>query len=195
MRTLTFLLIALLPPSFNDLRGEVGTSGEGFRGGCGGGCGWFHGLDEVANQGDSVSTEGGFNQNARADDPSWEDVGYDSNIAGPHGYRRGYVWMDGSYTVVECEVGRAYTAPIGEWAGQKIVTQSDYAKYSAYATHPVETAVQVELRNLGIYSGPIDGNASSCSASVIQYQEQNRLPVTGSITHALLSAIGVQTSR
>lgn len=195
MRTFIFLLLALFPLSSNARQEEEGLNGEGFRGGCGGRCGWFAGSGESTNQGDSEMGARGFNQNTNVNDPAWGDGGYDSSIAGPHGYRRGYVWMDGSYTVVECEVGGLYTAPIGEWAGQKIITQSDYVQHPVYATHPVETAVQVELQNLGIYSGPIDGNASSCTEAVAQYQEENSLDATGSITHSLLRAVGVQSFR
>jgi hypothetical protein len=119
---------------------------------------------------------------------------YDASVAGPDGYRAGYVWRDGGYAAVDCAPWAAYAVPFGAWAGWSIVTQPDYLQYPVYATYPIETAVQVALLNLGLYSGTVDGNAASCSEAIEQYQEQNNLPVTGTITPALLSALGIQAT-
>lgn len=117
---------------------------------------------------------------------------YDTRVVGPQGYRAGYVWRDGDYVAVDCSPWVPYVAPFGVWAGWNVVTQPDYVQYPVYASYPVETAVEVALQNLGIYDGPIDGDASSCSGAIEQYQEQNSLPVTGTITKDLLAALGIQ---
>ena len=119
---------------------------------------------------------------------------YDTTVAGPDGYRAGYVWQNGGYVAVNCDPWVAYAAPFGAWAGWNIVTQPDYVQYPVYATYPVETAVEVALQKLGLYTGPIDGNATSCAGAIEQYQMQNGMPVTGTITPDLLTALGIQAS-
>ena len=119
---------------------------------------------------------------------------YDTTVAGPDGYRAGYVWQNGGYVAVNCDPWVAYAAPLGAWAGWNIVTQPDYVQYPVYATYPVETAVEVALQKLGLYTGPIDGNATSCAGAIEQYQMQNGMPVTGTITPDLLTALGIQAS-
>jgi hypothetical protein len=124
-----------------------------------------------------------------------DEGGYDVSLEGPGGYRAGYVWRDGGYVAVDCSPWVPYAAPFGMWAGWSVITQPDYIQYPVYATYPVETAVQVALQNLGLYSGLIDGNAASCSEAIKQFQEQHNLPVTGTIDPTLLSALGVQASQ
>ena len=119
---------------------------------------------------------------------------YDATVAGPDGYRNGYIWQNGGYVAVNCDPFVPYAAPFGVWAGWNIVTQPDYVQYPVYATYPVETAVQVALQKLGLYTGPIDGNATSCAGAIEQYQMQNGMPVTGTITPELLTALGIQAS-
>ena len=119
---------------------------------------------------------------------------YDANVAGPDGYRAGYVWQNGDYVAVNCDPFVPYAAPFGAWAGWNIVTQPDYVQYPVYATYPVETAVEVALQKLGLYTGPVDGNATSCAGAIEQYQMQNSLPVTGTITPELLTALGIQAT-
>jgi len=119
---------------------------------------------------------------------------YDANVAGPDGYRAGYVWQNGDYVAVNCDPLVPYAAPFGVWAGWNIVTQPEYVQYPVYATYPVETAVEVALQKLGLYTGPIDGNATSCAGAIEQYQMQNGMPVTGTITPELLTALGIQAS-
>lgn len=119
---------------------------------------------------------------------------YDTTVAGPDGYRAGYVWQNGGYVAVNCDPWVAYAAPFGAWAGWNIVTQPDYVQYPVYATYPVETAVEVALQKLGLYTGPIDGNATSCAGAIEQYQMQNGMPVTGTITPDLLTALGIQAT-
>ena len=119
---------------------------------------------------------------------------YDTNVAGPDGYRAGYVWQNGSYVSVNCDPFVPYAAPFGVWAGWNVVTQPEYVQYPVYATYPVETAVEVALQKLGLYDGPIDGNAASVASAIEQYQTQNNLPVTGAISPDLLTALGIQAS-
>lgn len=119
---------------------------------------------------------------------------YDATVAGPDGYRNGYIWQNGGYVAVNCDPFVPYAAPFGAWAGWNIVTQPEYVQYPVYATYPVETAVEVALQKLGLYTGPIDGNATSCAGAIEQYQMQNGMPVTGTITPELLTALGIQAS-
>lgn len=119
---------------------------------------------------------------------------YDPAAVGPDGFRAGYVWRDGAYAAVNCEPGAAYVAPYGDFAGWSVMTQPAFVNYPVYATYPVETAVQVALQNLGLYSAPIDGLAASCAAAIEQYQTNNNLPVTGTITPDLLTALGIQAT-
>jgi hypothetical protein len=119
---------------------------------------------------------------------------YDTNVAGPDGYRAGYVWQNGDYVSVNCDPFVPYAAPFGAWAGWNVVTQPEYVQYPVYATYPVETAVEVALQKLGLYTGPIDGNATSVAAAIEQYQMQTEVPVTGTITPELLTALGIQAT-
>ncbi len=119
---------------------------------------------------------------------------YDATVAGPDGFRNGYIWQNGDYVAVELDPFAPYAAPFGVWSGWSIVTQPDYVQYPVYASYPVETAVEVALQKLGLYNGPIDGDASSCAGAIEQYQMQNGLPVTGVISPELLTALGIQAS-
>lgn len=119
---------------------------------------------------------------------------YDTTVAGPDGYRAGYVWQNGDYVAVNCDPFVPYAAPFGVWAGWNVVTQPEYVQYPVYATYPVETAVEVALQKLGLYTGPIDGNATSCAGAIEQYQMQNGMPVTGTISPELLTALGIQAT-
>jgi len=119
---------------------------------------------------------------------------YDTTVAGPDGYRAGYVYQNGDYVAVNCDPFVPYAAPFGAWAGWNIVTQPEYVQYPVYATYPVETAVEIALQKLGLYTGPIDGNAASAAGAIEQYQMQNGLPVTGTISPELLTALGIQAS-
>jgi len=119
---------------------------------------------------------------------------YDAAVVGPDGFRNGYVWRNGDYVAVNCDPWVPYAAPFGAWAGWSVVTQPDYVQYPVYSTYPVETAVEVALQKLGLYSGPIDGLAASCAGAIEQYQMQNGMPVTGTITPELLTALGIQAS-
>lgn len=119
---------------------------------------------------------------------------YDATVVGPDGFRNGYVWRNGAYVAVNCDPWVPYAVPFGAWAGWSIVTQPDFVQYPVYSTYPVETAVEVALQKLGLYSGPIDGLAASCAGAIEQYQMQNSMPVTGTITPELLTALGVQAS-
>jgi hypothetical protein len=120
---------------------------------------------------------------------------YDATVAGPDGYRAGYVWRNGDYVAVDCDPFYPYAAPFGLWAGWSVVTQPEYLQYPVYTSYPVETAVQVALEKLGLYSGPINGNAASCAGAIEQYQMQNSMPVTGQISPELLTALGIQATQ
>lgn len=117
---------------------------------------------------------------------------YDANVVGPDGFRSGYYWQNGSYIAANLAPLAFYAVPLGAFAGWSIMTQPDYVQYPVYATYPVETAVQVALQKLGIYSGPIDGLATSCAGAIEQYQQQNGMTVTGQISPELLTALGIQ---
>ena len=119
---------------------------------------------------------------------------YNTTVAGPQGYRSGYVWQNGDYVAVNCDPFVPYAAPFGAWAGWNVVTQPDYIQYPVYSTYPVETAVEVALQKLGLYTGPIDGNAASCAGAIEQYQMQTEVPITGTITPELLNALGIQAT-
>ena len=119
---------------------------------------------------------------------------YNTTVAGPQGYRSGYVWQNGDYVAVNCDPFVPYAAPFGAWAGWNVVTQPDYVQYPVYSSFPVETAVEVALQKLGLYTGPIDGNAASVAGAIEQYQMQTEVPVTGTITPELLTALGIQAS-
>ncbi|MBE2181149.1 MAG: hypothetical protein IAE97_11830 [Chthoniobacterales bacterium] len=119
---------------------------------------------------------------------------YDATVVGPDGFRAGYVWRDGGYVAVDCDPFVPYVAPFGAFAGWSIVTQPDYIQYPVYTTYPVETAVELALQKLGLYEGPIDGLAASCAGAIEQYQTQNNMDPTGTITPDLLTALGIQAT-
>ena len=119
---------------------------------------------------------------------------YDANVVGPDGFRNGYVWQNGNYVAVDLTPWSFYAAPYGPFAGWSVMTSPDYVQYPVYSTYPVETAVQVALQKLGLYNGPVDGIASSCSGAIEQYQMQNGMPVTGTISPELLTALGIQAN-
>ena len=120
---------------------------------------------------------------------------YDTNVVGPDGYRRGYIYQNGSYVQVNCDPFVPYFAPFGPWVGWSVVTQPVYLDYPVYATYPVETSVQIALQQVGLYNGPIDGQVSSCRGAIEAYQQQNGLAVTGTINPELLQALGIQANR
>ena len=50
------------------------------------------------------------------------------------------------------------------------------------------------MQKLGLYTGPIDGNANSVAGAIEQYQTQINQPVTGTINPDLLNALGIQAT-
>jgi hypothetical protein len=160
-------------------------------------------IDRTGQDNYRVSDDNGSaNVNVRPEGDGMDNVNvrtadgkdYDTTVAGPDGYRAGYVWQNGDYVAVNCDPFVAYAAPLGAWAGWNIITQPEYVQYPVYATYPVETAVEVALQKIGLYTGPIDGNATSCAGAIEQYQMQNGMPVTGTISPELLTALGIQAS-
>lgn len=212
MKPLPLLLTVLLLASTHNI---LARGGEGFREGGMGGEEFREDaprLDESFGDGDLDRTG---DDSFRADDanipadvhlrPEGDDTAnvnvrtadgkdYDANVAGPDGYRSGYIWRDGEYVPVSYEPWEPYAAPFGLWAGWNVVTQPDYVQYPTYASYPVETAVEVALQKLGLYTGPIDGSAASVTEAIEQYQMQQGLPVTGMITPELLSSLGIQAT-
>jgi hypothetical protein len=210
------LALALLLPA-HDLAARGGGAG-GFHGGDFGGGFREGGMDEDPRFDDNageVNIDRSGDDNFRVSDdddsadvrvrPEGDDTAnvnirtadgkdYDTTVAGPDGYRAGYIWQNGGYVAVNCDPFVPYAAPFGVWAGWNIVTQPDYVQYPVYATYPVETAVEIALQKLGLYTGPVDGNATSCAGAIEQYQMQNGLPVTGIITPDLLTALGIQAT-
>lgn len=146
------------------------------------------GSDGSANV--DVRPEGGDTANVNVRTADGKD--YDATVEGPDGYREGYIWQDGGYVSVDCDPFVPYAAPFGFWAGWTVVTQPEFVQYPVYASYPVQTAVQVALQKLGLYNGPINGNATSCAGAIEQYQMQNSMPVTGTISPELLTALGIQ---
>jgi len=218
MKSLPLLLAATLLLPTHDLLARGGGGGGGFHGGMGGEGFRDDAMEEAPrfdeNAGD-VNIDRTGEDNFRVSDdngsadvrvrPEGDDTAnvnvrtadgkdYDTTVAGPDGYRAGYVWQNGGYIAVNCDPFVPYAAPFGVWAGWNVVTQPEYVQYPVYATYPVETAVEVALQKLGLYTGPIDGNATSCAGAIEQYQMQNGLPVTGTITPDLLNALGIQAS-
>jgi hypothetical protein len=218
MKSLPLLLAAILLLPTHDLLARGGGGGGGFHGGMGGEGFRDDEMEEAPrideNAGDVNIDRTGDDNFRVSDDDGSADVrvrpdgdgldnvnvrtadgkDYDTTVAGPDGYRAGYVWQNGDYVAVNCDPFVPYAAPFGAWAGWNIVTQPEYVQYPVYATYPVETAVEVALQKLGLYTGPIDGNATSCAGAIEQYQMQNGMPVTGTITPDLLNALGIQAS-
>jgi len=108
------------------------------------------------------------------------------------GYRSGYVYSNGTYQQANVTVNSVYVAPVGTYAGWKIVTQPQYVTYPAYATYPVEVSVQVELTKQGYYNGKIDGNIGpKTQQAIAKYQSANNLPPSGQIDKALLQSLDI----
>jgi len=108
-----------------------------------------------------------------------------------NGYRTGYYYNNGYYNQVNLIPDATYIAPVGAFAGWGVYTDPTYINYPSYATYPIETAIQIQLANLGYYQGEIDGNSQSVVAAIESYQAKNNLPVTGQITRDLLTQLGI----
>jgi hypothetical protein len=192
--SLPLLLVCLLAASAGAREGGGGGfHGEGFREGPEGG--QFRGEEPMRPEDPAArAADPGVRAPDAAAVRTVNGREYDAAAVGPDGFRAGYVWRDGDYAAVELSAGAPYLAPYGDFAGWSVVTQPDYVTYPVYATYPVETAVQVALQNLGLYEGPIDGLSASCAGAIQQYQSQNGMDPTGTITPQLLTALGIQAS-
>lgn len=217
MKYLPYLACAVFLSMNHDLPARGGGGGGGFHGGGGDFGGGFREEERPEeNFGDGVQVDRTSRDNFQVEDskgsadvhvhPEGDDTAnvnvrtadgrdYDATVAGPDGYRSGYIWQNGSYVAVDCDPFVPYAAPFGFWAGWSVVTQPEYLQYPVYTTYPVETAVQVALQKLGLYNGPINGNPASCAGAIEQYQMQNSMPVTGQISPELLTALGIQASQ
>lgn len=219
MRYLPLFACALFFSMHQNLcaRGGGGGGGGGFHGGGGDfGGGSREEARPEENFGDDVQVGRTSEDNFRVDDskgsadvrvnPEGDDRAnvnvresdgrdYDATVAGPEGYRSGYIWRNGDYVAVDCDPFFPYAAPFGLWAGWTVVTQPEYLQYPVYTSYPVETAVQLALEKLGLYTGPINGDGASCAGAIEQYQSQNSMPVTGQISPELLNALGIQASQ
>jgi hypothetical protein len=215
MKTLLIALVFAAATSQLHARGGGGGFSEGFRGG-GFGNGFreeeprFNDEDrddvniqrEDRNDFEVQDDKGSANVRVRPDGYDESNVNvhtsngkdYDTNVVGPDGYRKGYIWQNGGYVSVTCDPFFPYYAPFGPWAGCSVVTQPVYLNYPVYPTYPVETAVQVALQQIGLYSGPINGRVSSCRGAIEAYQQQNGLTVTGTINPELLIALCIQAT-
>jgi len=108
------------------------------------------------------------------------------------GYRSGYVYTGGVYKPASVTVNSIYIAPVGAYAGWKVVAQPQFITYPAYATYPVEVSVQVELTQRGYYNGPIDGSIGpKTQKAIIKYQADNGLTPTGQIDKPLLKSMDI----
>jgi hypothetical protein len=178
--------------NFDGVRDNFDGEGEGFRPENSGFDAGYADREDDQVRAEAAAGPDGAAANVNVRTPGGRD--YDASIAGPDGYRNGYVWRDGNYVSVNCDPYVPYAAPFGPWEGWSVVTQPEYINYPVYATYPVETAVQVALQNMGLYSGPIDGNAQSCEQAIAEYQQQNGLDPTGTITPQLLQTLGIQAT-
>lgn len=215
MKHLPLLACVLVFSSYHSLFARGG--GGGFHGGGGNFGGGFREEEQPRdNFGNDLQVDRTSQDNFRVDDskgsadvrvhPEGDDTAnvnvraadgrdYDTTVAGPEGYRSGYIWRDGGYVAVDCNPFIPYAAPFGLWAGWSVVTQPEYLQYPVYTSYPVQTAVQLALQKLGLYTGSIDGNAASCAGAIEQYQMQNSMPVTGQISPELLTALGIPASQ
>jgi len=117
---------------------------------------------------------------------------YSASGASFTGYRSGYVYTGGVYRPATVTVNSVYVAPVGAYAGYRVIAYPAYVAYPVYATYPVETSVQVELKKRGYYSGTIDGQIGpATSRSISVYQSKNGLKVTGTINQPLLVSLGI----
>lgn len=119
-------------------------------------------------------------------------VTVNGNTSSFTGYRSGYVYTGGVYRPANVTVNSVYVAPVGAYAGWSVMTLPVYVQYPAYATYPVEVAVQVQLTKQGYYNGPIDGSVGpQTQAAIAKYQSLNGLPSTGQINQALLKSLNI----
>jgi hypothetical protein len=117
---------------------------------------------------------------------------YNASAAGFRGYRSGYVYTGGAYRPATVTVNSLYVAPVGAYAGWKVLAQPYYVSQPVYATYPVEVSVQVELQRRGFYKGSIDGMMGpGTSKAISRYQAKSGLQVTGTINRALLVSLGI----
>lgn len=112
--------------------------------------------------------------------------------AGFTGYRRGYVYRGGIYHSAPVTVNTLYVAPLGVYAGWKVLARPAYIACAPFATYPIEVAAQIELKNRGYYSGSIDGIIGKMTKSAIrQFQNDHRIAVTGALNKPTLVALKV----
>lgn len=142
---------------------------------------------------DASATRVGPYRERNVDAQGANGAAYSSSVQRFTGYRPNTVYVNGAYRPATVTVNSLYAAPLGAYAGWSILTQPYYVNYPVYASYPVETAVQVELKRKGFYSGPIDGSIGPASSAAIrQYQAANDLVATGTINQALLVSLGIK---
>ncbi len=201
MKKLSLLLCVLFPLASAQAGRVGGVSREGPRGGSV----EAQGVQAGRFRAGSVSAEG---PNGGTYDASGARAGRYStgsvNATGPNGgsvsksasawngYRSGYVYSGGVYRSANVVVNKAYIAPIGTYAGWSVIARPYYVSYPAYATYPVQVAVQVELTRRGYYGGPIDGAIGpQTQRAIAKYQADNGLPANGQINQALLKSMNI----
>ncbi len=108
------------------------------------------------------------------------------------GYRSGYVYRGGAYHSANVVVNKTYVAPVGVYAGWAVVVAPAFIVYPQFATYPVEVAVQVQLKQLGYYGGPVDGDIGpGTQKAIAKYQAAQGIAVTGTITQALVASLKI----
>jgi Putative peptidoglycan binding domain len=142
--------------------------------------------------GTASSSAQGPNGNTVNRSATWNNGGGTVYGGSFNGYRSGYVYTGGVYRPATITVNSVYIAPVGVYAGWRVMTQPYYVTYPAYATCPVEVAVQVQLKRQGYYGGAIDGSVGPMTQQAIaKYQSLNGLPPTGQINKALLKSLHI----
>lgn len=94
-----------------------------------------------------------------------------------------YGWYGGGWVIIDPDYYDGYYGP-------GYVTTTTYD--NSYDNGSLPAQVQSALAREGYYDGDIDGDIGPASRSAIaNYQRDNGLPVTGTITNSLLDSLGI----
>jgi hypothetical protein len=150
--------------------GHTFSTGRGFSGGTvSGGRSYSSGRQGFAFGGSS-NYRGGYNHGGH---------GWGRRGGGGVYYYGGYPYYSYPYYSYPYYDNEYYSSP-------------SYSNYdSGDDESSVGASVQRDLAQQGYYRGPVDGLVGPMtSAAIAAYQRDNRLPVTGTITHSLLRSLG-----